>query len=137
MRAILQPGAVARFLISGGSATLFNLFLLWILIDKIRVWYMSAAVISYSLCIGYNFALQRAWAFKGSRGSAVKQFPQFALTNIAGLAINTALIFSFVRSFGISPLLSQIAASAIVSVFSFLAYLRIFARGVELPRTGL
>lgn len=132
MRSGSPRNSVLRFLVGGGTATLLNLCLLWILINKAGLWYLGAAVLSYSLSTCYNFALQRVWAFDGTQGALVRQFPLFAITSAIGLSVNSAFLFTFVEISGISPVLSQAVASSIVSFFSFFAYRRIFVPGVEL-----
>jgi putative flippase GtrA len=126
--------SVARFLVSGGSATLLNLCLLWLFVRQLGLWYLGASALSYSVSIGYNFFLQRHWTFNNMHGSMIRQFPQFAVMNLFGLILNTAILLVLVETFGLPLILSQAAASLAVSVLSFLAYRRIFLRDNLMPQ---
>ncbi|MFL6689436.1 MAG: GtrA family protein [Alphaproteobacteria bacterium] len=120
---------VGRFLLVGGSAALLNLLLLWFLTSVCGGWYLGAAVVSYLLCISYNFALQRAWAFDGRCGSVLNQAPLFAATNLLGLALNTCILYLLVQNLGVWYLAAQAMTSLAIAAFSFLAYRWIFAGG--------
>lgn len=100
---------------------------MWFLTAVCGVWYLIASVVSYLLCVAYNFALQRAWAFGGGSGAIVSQAPLFAAANLLGLALNTAILYLLVQNFGVWYLAAQAIASLAVAALSFSMYRRIFA----------
>lgn len=118
-----------RFLLIGGSSALLNLLFLWLLSAVFGLWYLLASVLSYLLCMTYNFLLQRAWAFNGRGGAVLRQGFLFAAANVLGLAVNTAVFYLLVEKAGLWYIAAQAAASVIVAVQSFFAYRWIFARG--------
>lgn len=122
--------STARFFLIGGSATILNIILLWLLAGPLRQWYLGASVVSYSVCIAYNFALQKVWAFSGTGGSILKQLPQFIGINLLCLLLNTVMLCILVNITNLPVVLCQVTASLAICGLSFLAYRRIFS-----PRT--
>lgn len=71
----------------------------------------TGAVVNYLLNYRYTFRSNARHAFTG---------PRFAVIAIAGLALNSAVVFFFVR-LGIHYLVGQVAATLLVLLFGFLA----------------
>lgn len=126
MKAEAAHVSVVRFIVSGASAALLNLCLLWLFTRQFGLWYLVAAALSYAFSVCYNFVLQRTWTFNGTDGSVKRQVLQFALTNLFGLALNSALLFMLVSSFGFSLFVSQVFVSLVVAAFSYFVYRKIF-----------
>lgn len=130
MTALLSERAwnssIARFLLAGGSATLFNLCLLWLFTRQLGLWYLAASVLSYAISVAYNFGVQKVWAFGAIGGSLPKQFPQFVAVNLLGLVLNTAMLYALVAFARLPPLSSQTIAALALSGLSFFAYRKIF-----------
>jgi putative flippase GtrA len=123
-------------LISGGSATFFNIVLLWLFVGPLGLRYLGASILSYSVCIACNFALQRVWAFDGAGGSVLKQLPQFVAVNLFGLMLNTAMLYMLVETTGVPVVLCQAMSSLAICGLSFLAYRRIFFRPPLQPKAA-
>jgi dolichol-phosphate mannosyltransferase len=124
-----QPTATfARFLVAGGSAALLNLLLLWVFTSILGFWYLLSSLLSYALSMFYNFFLQRDWTFPGARGRAHRQLPQFVAVNLAGLLLNTAILYLLVDVLSIWYLAAAATASVVVAMQSYFAYRWIFVR---------
>lgn len=117
---------LGRFLLVGGSGALLNLLLLWLFASVFGLWYLASSVAGYCIAMGYNFLLQRLWAFRAIAGSVVSQLPYFVLINLLGLLLNTAILYLLVEELGIWYLAGQAAASLVVAGQSFFAYRWIF-----------
>jgi putative flippase GtrA len=102
--------------------------LLWLLARQLGIWYLGASVVSYSVCIAYNFALQRVWAFNSTGRSILKQLPQFVGVNLLGLMLNTVVLYILVESTELPLILCQAVSSLAICGLSFMAYRRIFFR---------
>lgn len=127
--------SAARFVLIGGSAALLNLCLLWLFARQFDIWYLGASMLSYGICIVYNFTLQRAWAFQGEHRQAMTQFSQFLVANLAGLALNAVMLRALVETLRLPLIFSQAIASLSIATLSFVVYRRIFTRGRAVPRT--
>lgn len=118
--------SAVRFVLVGGTSALLNLLLLWIFVSLFGLWYVSSSVVGYAIAAGYNFLLQRSWAFTGNGGRISVQVPQFAIVNLAGVLLNTAILCALVARLGTSYLMAQAMGSLAVALLSFFAYRRIF-----------
>lgn len=105
---------------------MLNLFLLWLLSAVWGWWYLLASVVSYGLSTIWNFLLQRAWAFDGRSGILLRQASLFVMVNLAGLVLNTTIVYLLVETMSVWYLAAQAAASVVVAVQSFFAYRWIF-----------
>ncbi len=55
---------IIRYLISGGTAALTDLVLLYILADKLGIWYMYSVVLAFAVAFFVSFFLQKFWTFE-------------------------------------------------------------------------
>lgn len=118
--------AALRFLVVGSTSALLNLFLLWMLASLCGLGDLSSSVAGYTIAAAYNFLLQRSWAFAGGRGNALVQVPQFAIVNLLGLLMNTAIFWLLITGARTPYLMAQAIASLAVALVSFFAYRRLF-----------
>lgn len=114
---------IVRFLISGFFATGINIAVLYVLVSFAQMWYLPASIIAFLAGFAASFSLQKFWTFRDrSLDIAGQQALVYFLIVAVNLAINTVLVFVFVEWVQLSPILSQVAASAIIAVESYFAY---------------
>lgn len=124
---------VLRFVIAGGTATVVNLTILYVLTDIFNVHYLISAIISFLVAFVVSFSLQKFWAF-GDFGTAKLhiQATQYFLFSGVNLTLNTVLMYVFTDLLGVWYFLSQIFAAAIIAVESFLVYRFIIFKAAEI-----
>ncbi len=131
IKKVFEPGAMLlrrfllelRFLIAGGTAFAVNFVTLFILKNYFGIWYLSAAVASFTVAFVASFLLQKFWVFKNdSVENQEKQLGIFLLTALFNLGINTLLMYCFVDYLAFHYLFAQVMASAIIAVYSFILY---------------
>ena len=55
---------IAKYLIAGGIATVVDLGLLYFFTDKLNIWDLYSAIISFVLALGVSFIFQKFWVFR-------------------------------------------------------------------------
>lgn len=124
---------IGRFGVTGVTATLLNLLLLWLLVAKLGAWYLPASVFAFSLSLGGNFLLQKVWTFGAARrGKSAIQLAQFIIFNLLAMLLNTVILYVAVESLGVSYLVGQLGCSAVLATMSYCAYRWIFRSNEEM-----
>ncbi len=120
---IAGAGKIVRFLIAGGTATIVNLGILFILTDLAGVWYLISSAIAFSLSFVVSFTMQKYWAFRNKDVEKVRsQLPMHLSLALFNLFIDIVLVYAFVEYFGMWYILAQIVAAAIIAIESFFAF---------------
>lgn len=122
---------IVRYLISGGTAAIVDLGLLFVFVEWLSIYYIIAAIIAFLISFVVSFVLQKYWTFKDARTQDVhKQVSVYFLVALINLGINTLLIYIFVEFFGMHYIFGQILASGLIAISSFFIYsLFIFKHG--------
>ena len=119
---------IVRLIIIGGSSALFNIVLLYVFKSVFGFYYLYAAVLSFTICVIYNFTLQRTWAFKGSSTGIHGQVALFVGVNLINLGLNTLILYGLVEYLGIQYLIGQAIASILIALESYFVYKKIIFR---------
>jgi putative flippase GtrA len=116
-----------RFIVSGGTATLVTLLLLYFFIDVLHMWYLSASVIAYIVGFTVSFILQKLFTFNDfTRKPIPKQTLIYFSVQLSNLCLNTFLMYVCVELLKMHYILSQIILAGIVALYSFFIYRYIF-----------
>ena len=84
-----------KFCVVGVVGALIDFGLLNLPIQLAGLPKVIANACSFSVAVISNFTWNRLWVYPETRGEPLrKQFAQFALVNVAGLAINTAIFYA-------------------------------------------
>jgi putative flippase GtrA len=122
-KAMIATGLkVARYIISGGTAAVVNLALLYIFVEWLDIWYVLAAVAAFLLAFCVSFTMQKFWTFKDPTKKVHSQAAIYFTVSLANLGINTLLIYIFVDYLHVHYMVGQIIASAILAVSSYFIY---------------
>ncbi len=114
---------IMRYVVSGITATGFDLFLLFLFKSVFHIWYLLSAVLAFILSFGVSFFLQKFWTFEDNSTHKVKsQASMYFLITLFNLGLNTFLVYIFVDKVGIQYLLSQIIASGLIAFGSYFVY---------------
>jgi putative flippase GtrA len=125
----MQIHRLIRYVISGGTAALIDLILLYICTDLLHWWYLISAVVAFVIAITASFFLQKFWTFEDrGTGRMHRQAALYAAVSVVNVGVNTFLMYAFVDMLHIHYLLSQILASGIIALASFFVYRRFIFR---------
>ncbi len=131
LRLLEKLGTIGRFLVSGGTAALVLLVILYISTDVFHIWYLASSVIAFACAFLTSFTLHKFWTFRDRHvGRLPKQVASHLVVGGINLLLNTAFLFVLVEYVRIHYLLSQILVSGSLAVASFFIYKHfIFHRG--------
>jgi len=116
---ILEKHVVLRFIISGGTSAVVDLFFLYIFHNILNIHYLLSAVLAFIIAFFVSFTLHKFWTFKSHAEQTHKQVVMYLGTSLFGLSLNTLLMYIFVDHFHVQVLLSQIFVGIIVAFSSF------------------
>jgi len=110
-----------KFAFVGLIGTLVNIFILYLLTEKLGVYYIISAFFSFIVAMTSNFILNKVWTFKESiRLDIGKKYMQFVLVSVSALLVNLFFLYFFTEIFGIYYIISQILAIGIALIVNFL-----------------
>lgn len=108
-----------RYLISGGTAGVTDIILLYILNDILKVYYLLSAILAFIGAFFVSFLLHKFWTFKSHDEAAHRQLIIYLGTSLFGLFLNTILMYLFVDYIHVQVILSQIIVGLMVACVSF------------------
>lgn len=118
---------IARFIVSGLTALVINLSVLYILTEYVHMWYLLSSMFSFVVAFAANFIMQKYWTFRNRNTAGVRwQLPLHLSVAIANLCLNVILLFLFVEYAHLWYLFAQVLATAIIAAESFVALRWIF-----------
>lgn len=110
-----------RFLLVGGSCTVFQYGVLALLIDGFGAPPAPASGLAYALAVVLNYELSRRFTFFGRRRSW-RSFLRFALVSVLGLGLNV-MTFALALTLGAPHyLIAQMIATGVVLGVNFTLY---------------
>ena len=123
---------IAKYLVAGGIATAVDLGLLYFFTDKLNIWYLYSAIISFVLALGVSFIFQKFWVF---RDYSLESVPMQAILHtslgLVNTLANTFFMFILVSILGAHYLLAQILSGGVIAISSFFMYKKvIFTKGL-------
>lgn len=123
---IQKYSQIIRYIIAGCVATGSNLVILFISVQYFQLWYLTGAIISFSLAVVISYLLQKFFVFKNYRKDNIStQFFRFFIYNIVMLGFNTLLMYSFVDIIHIWYLLSQALTAIIIAFMNYIYFNKI------------
>jgi putative flippase GtrA len=89
-------------------------------VERAKVYYLAANVVSVSIGLVANYVLSVAYVFKERRfESRWAEFAGFVMIGVVGLAVNEAGVAMFVGILGFGAIVGKLAAAGISFVFNF------------------
>ena len=116
-----RTGQFARYLFVGGTCAVLDLLLLYIFVDYLHIWYLSAATASFIITLALSYVGQKYFTFQDYTKNHKKQLPVFFIVAIIALVINAACMFIFVSWIGIWYMLASVITKIIVFIWNFIA----------------
>lgn len=116
----LSQHILVRYVISGGTAAVVDLSVLYLLNSVFNIHYLLAAILAFIVAFSVSFTLQKFWTFKShSTENIHSQVMIYMGVSLFGLTLNTLLMYLFVDFFHITVILSQIFAGLLVACCTF------------------
>jgi len=118
-----------RYAFVGAIASVVDWGVLWVL-EKIGLYYLIAAIISFFAGLATNFFLSKLLVFNGqkARMNSIGEFVSYAVIGAIGLGMTLGIMYVFTEWLHLYFLLSKIIATLIVLVWNYLAR-KIFVYG--------
>lgn len=111
---------VRNFLIVGCTVTLIDFILLHTFTEKLKIYYLLSAMLSFTISTVINYFLSMTFVFKGKEGrDKKKEFLIFAVLNVIGLGLTTLLMWLFVDKGGLYYMIAKVFTTGIVMFYSF------------------
>ena len=109
-----------RYVFVGGTAFLFDFFILFILTEELKYHYLVSAAISFIIATVINYLLSIFWVFN-SRNVNNKniEFIVFAVIGVFGLLFNELIMWFFSGVLGIYYIQSKLIAVGVIFFWNF------------------
>jgi putative flippase GtrA len=88
-------------------------------LDVLSFHYIPAAILSFAVAVTNNYALNRAWTFRGQRGHLFGQGARFLVVSVAALLANLAVLHFLVVA-GLGEKSAQAVAIILVTPVNFI-----------------
>lgn len=112
---------IFKFIVVGGTATVIDFVVLFILKEFIGLNEIVANTISFTVSVIYNYIASVKWVFDVDQDkSKSKQFITFIIFSIIGLLINNLILWICIDKLSIYYLIGKAIATGIVMVFNFI-----------------
>lgn len=112
---------IFKFIIVGGTATVIDFVVLFILKEFIGLNEIVANTISFTVSVIYNYIASVKWVFDVDQDkNKSKQFITFIIFSIIGLLINNLILWICIDKLSIYYLIGKAIATGIVMVFNFI-----------------
>jgi hypothetical protein len=110
-----------RYTFVGGIAFAVDFSLLAFLTELFHIPYLLSACISFIAGLTTNYCLSIKWVFNQSNEhDALRDFILFAIVGVAGLGLNTLIMWFSTEIMGLHYLFSKIISTIIVFVWNFI-----------------
>lgn len=106
-----------KFMIVGGIGFIINAAILYILTEKLNIYYMISALISLQCSIPVQFILNNTWTFKDKL--SFKKFIKYESLSAAGVFLYYIILILLTELLGVYYLISSLLATFIVFLFNY------------------
>lgn len=118
-----MPPYLRRFLkyaVVGGGTFLFDLCLLYVFTDYVRVNYIIAAGLAFIIAVSINYFLSRRYVFRGSDKQWGTGYLHFLGIALAGMLIVMGGMYLLVGLLHVPYLLARIVIAGVTGVWNYL-----------------
>ena len=96
-----------------------DFFITWLCKEKMGVNKYISNTIGFSFAVINNFLWNRYWTFEANNQAFAEQFLKFLLIAVAGLAINTLLLYLLVKLLKINFYVTKLLVIGLVFFWNF------------------
>lgn len=123
MRAAGMKKLIAQFMkfgVVGVIAFIIDYGFMVLLTEAFHVNYLVSATISFTISVIFNYFASMRYVFRHKQGmSRRREFVIFVVLSVIGLLINDLIMWVGTGIFGITYLITKIAATIIVMIWNF------------------
>lgn len=117
------PKQVFKYLVSGGTVAIFELSLLYVFTEYLRVWYLFSAVLAFLFAFCLSFSLQKFWTFQDKKTEDMhKQASLYLFISVCNLGINVVALYLLVQVAGLWYMFAQVLINGAIAIWSFVLY---------------
>jgi dolichol-phosphate mannosyltransferase len=109
---------MTKFYIVGGSGTVINLGIVYLLTDFLGIWYLLSASVGVIVSVTTNFFGNKAWTFK-IKGKMLKLYSGFWASSILGIAVQLSLTYILVQYFSVWYMTATFVSIVLASLCNF------------------
>lgn len=130
-RGILHESGV-RYLLGGFFVFAVSIGLLYFFVDILGIWYLWATTATFCIALALSFTVQKYWTFQDhSLDRLSGKIGIYAILQLCNLAANDIFMYLSVGRLGISHLIAQVGSNAVIAMWSFFAYRKIFTTSLQ------
>ena len=127
MRAVMELikayARIIRFIISGGTGSVVNLSVLFVLVHFFSWYPVYASIASFISSFFVSFTLQKLWTYKNyDKSTAGTQMFTFFAIALFNLGLNTLMMYGWIEYSSVHYLAAQIITSGLIAIESFFLY---------------
>jgi dolichol-phosphate mannosyltransferase len=112
-----------KYVLSGGTAALVHLSLLYSLTDIAGIWYIFSTSIAFIIAFIIGFVMQKFWTFRDNGGYKIKrQMGAYFSVGVFNLFLNAVGMYIIVDLWGMMYMMAQILVGIALAGESFLIY---------------
>jgi putative flippase GtrA len=108
-----------KFFAVGGSGYAVNLFVFWVMHEKIGVHYLGAATVAFVVAVFNNFWWNRHWTFGAREGHAGFQAARFFFVSTVAFFFALAVLTVLVSVAGVPELPAQAISIVVATPLNF------------------
>ncbi len=112
---------LVKFGAVGASGMCIDFGITWFCKEKLRWNKFVANSFGFTLAVINNYLLNRVWTFESSSMQWEAEFGRFLLVSVAGLGINTLLLYVLHSKMKADFYMSKVAATVCVVAWNFIA----------------
>ncbi len=115
---------IVRYLISGGTAAVINLGMLFVLVHFFNFHYLLASTLGFLSALVVSFTMQKFWTFQNSTMTGLPfQFARYiSVTLTVNLGLNTVLMYLLVSHLHVWYFAAQIVTAGLLAILSYFMY---------------
>lgn len=107
-----------RYLCTGGTVTIINMVLLYLLTEWASINYAVSNVISMAICIVITYITSKKMVFvKKVKIGVIKEFLTYVLISIISITIDTMIMYVLTERLKIYYLLSKVFSTFVSTIF--------------------
>jgi len=103
-----------------GFTNVFIDFSVYIVLTRFfDVQYLLANIFSFIVAVSWSFILNRTWTFRNTENKVRQQYFKFFAVSLAGLLLNTLILYTLVDFYNFYDLLAKGMAVVLVTFWNF------------------
>jgi dolichol-phosphate mannosyltransferase len=110
-----------KFAFVGLIGTFVNIFILYMLTEYLKVYYIISAFFAFIVAVTFNFIFNKIWTFGEKIFEKIfEKYVRFFLVSLSALLVNILFLYIFTEFLGIYYIISQILAIGISLIINFI-----------------